>query len=139
MVDVRAQIAENLKIVFRPSKKGGYWQYRLSHENLVAYTQGFEQYLQQKDHEREWRKDHPEDTDSGHKRMMDLWARDLDEVDYLFTLKTKLWLFSLIEDERRDMKPLLDQLNNDAFWKNLFNWRRMEKVAEDSQSTPPHQ
>lgn len=65
----------------------------------------------------------------GSKRLMDLLANDLDETDYFFTLKTKLWLVSLLEDERRDMKPILDQLNNESFWNNLFNWRRLERLS----------
>ena len=133
MVDLKAQLAENLKIVFSKSKKGGgYSEYRLTHGNVWAYNQIFEDYLSYKRQEANWRAEHPDDRDSGFKKMMDVLAESLDGADYFFTLKTKLWLVSLCENERKDVKPILDLLNNEPFWKNLFNWRRMEKLTETS-------
>ena len=117
MVDIKAQLAENLKIVFGKSKKGGYQDYRLTHENLTAYIDTYGMY-------------HASDSPE-YKNYV---AKDLDESDYFFTLKTKLWLVSLCEDERKDVKPILDQLNNQVFWDNLFNWRRMEKLSSESSS-----
>jgi hypothetical protein len=137
----RAQLAEKVSIVFgrsKPPKKGGHWEYRLSHENLLAYSDMYEQYLSYKDQELEWRQDHPQDLDSGFKKMMDVLERMLDKSEYFFTLKTKLWLLSLCEDERKDMNQVLEQLNNEPFWNSLFNWRRMAKTAETTDSSGCH-
>lgn len=91
----------------------------------------YESYLSYKEQEEEWRQDNPRDTDSGFKKMMAVYERMMDESDLFFTIKTKLWLLSLCEDERKDMNQILEQLNNERFWENLFNWRRMEKGLEE--------
>ncbi len=136
----RAQLAEKVSIVFgkSKSKKGGYWEYRVSHENLSAYLGMYEQYLSLKEQESEWRQDHPRDVDSGFKKMMTVYEQMLDKTDFFFTIRTKLWLLSLCEDERKDMSQILEQLNNEAFWENLFNWRQMaKKVGEADLAISP--
>ncbi len=126
--NLKAQLAEKLTIVFGRSRKGGYQAFRLSHDNIQAYTDIYRRYL-------DWRREHPDNP------YLELLTDMLDTTDYFFTLKTKMWLLSLLLDDRKDMERILEQLNNESFWKNLFNWRRMAKGLEgtDSASIPNKQ
>lgn len=118
--NVKAQLAEKMTIVFGRGKRGGFDEFRLTHDNIKAYLWFYERYLL----ERKDNKDSP---------LLKTYGAIMDETDYLFTLKSKMWLLSLCNNERKDLDKILEQLDNEGFWKDLFNWRRMAKAVEDEE------
>ncbi len=117
-MQVRLSLVEKLSLIFQRKWKGGFWQYRLSHENLVAYTVLYPRYLSAKQDNEDYWKNHPEKK--GKRNELTEWlVKTLDRFDYQFTVMTKMWLLSLCEDERKDIPEIHRLLADENIWRNL--------------------